>query len=86
MKEERVLEVFAAGCRICHDFINQVEEAACASCEIRILDMHDPVTSERGKTLGITSLPAVVIDGTVISDTGLNLNTLKAAGLGVPIK
>ena len=65
-----------------------VKDNACAFCEVTILDMHDPTVSGRAKSLGIKSVPAVVIDGKLADcceGRGLDVEVLKAAGLGVPI-
>ena len=65
-----------------------VKDNACASCEVTILDMNDLTVSSRAKSLGIKSVPAVVIDGKLADcceGRGLDVEVLKAAGLGVPI-
>jgi hypothetical protein len=47
----------------------------------------DVTVAERAKSLGIASLPAVVIDGKVASccaGRGVDIEALRAAGLGRP--
>ncbi len=63
MREKRIVEVFSAGCPVCERFIESIRQTARLCCEIRALDMGDPTVAERAKSLGIRSLPAVVIDG-----------------------
>ena len=88
MTDKRKIEVFSAGCPVCEDTINLVNKTACPSCEVNILDMKKPETAERAKSLGIRSVPAVVINGKLAdccSGRGPDEATLKAAGLGNPL-
>jgi len=88
MNIQRKIEIFSAGCPVCQDAIAAIQKAACASCEVTVLDMNDPVIADRAKLLGIKSIPAVAIDGKLpgcCADRGIDIDTLKAAGLGVPI-
>jgi len=59
----RNVEIFSAGCPVCEDTIRLVQELACDSCEITVLDMHDPETAARARALGIRSVPAVAVNG-----------------------
>jgi glutaredoxin 3 len=62
-----------------------VNQIACPSCEITVLDMHDTKVAQRARSLGIRSVPAVVIDGKLAdccSGRGPNETVLRAAGLG----
>ena len=40
-----------------------MNSVACPSCEVTVLDMRDDLVASRAKTLGIRSVPAVVMDG-----------------------
>jgi glutaredoxin len=85
VNEKRVIEVFSAGCAVCQETVAMVQRAACPSCEVTVLDMQDPEVARRAKSLGIRSVPAVVIDGTLAaccSGRGPDEATLRAAGLG----
>ena len=87
MSAKRKIEVFSAGCPACQETIDLVNRAACPSCEISVLDMNQTDVADRAKTLGIRSVPAVVIDGQLAdccTGRGPNLETLRAAGLGQP--
>ena len=88
MAKNRRIEIFTAGCPACDDTVDQVTKAACPSCEVVVVDMHDAAVAARAKSLGIKSVPAVVIDG-VLADCcagrGVDIDTLRAAGLGRPI-
>lgn len=81
----RKIEVFSAGCGACEDTIQMINDAACSNCEVTILDMRQKSVADRAKKLGIRSVPAVLIDGSLAdccSSRGVDLDTLKAAGLG----
>jgi glutaredoxin len=88
MSAKRKIEVFSAGCPVCLKTIEMISHIACPSCEVCVLDMNKPEVSERAKSLGIRSVPAVVIDGKLAnccSGRGSDEATLRAAGLGRPI-
>jgi len=88
MSNTRQIEVFSAGCPVCATALDLVNEIACPSCDVSVLDMHDPQVAQRAAALGIRSLPAVLIDG-VLADCcagrGPDEAALRAAGLGQPI-
>ncbi len=86
MTNKRTIEVFSAGCAACDQTVALVRRIACSSCEVTVLDMHDAAVAARAKTLGIRSVPAVVIDGKLAdccTGRGPDEATLRAAGLGV---
>lgn len=88
MTAKRKIEVFTAGCPVCDETLKQIKEAACPSCDISVLDLKDPEAAERAKSLGIRSVPAVVIDGKLsdcCSGRGVDIEKLKDAGLGKPL-
>ncbi len=88
MTTKRQIEVFGAGCPACEETIRLVESVACPSCEVAFLDMNDPSVASRAKSLGIRSVPAVVIDGQLAdccAVRGPDEATLRSAGLGQPI-
>lgn len=85
MSAKRKIEVFSAGCPACAETIELVNRVACPSCEVSVLDMHDPQVAERAKGLGIRSVPAVVIDDKLAdccAGRGPDEAMLRAAGLG----
>ncbi|MEW6351072.1 MAG: thioredoxin family protein [Thermodesulfobacteriota bacterium] len=88
MPTKRSIEVFSAGCPVCREAVELIQRESCASCEVTVLDMNDAKVAERAKTLGIRSVPAVVIDGKVAdccSGRGPDIDALRAAGLGQPL-
>ena len=85
MNTNRNIEIFSAGCPICRILSWQIQEAACSSCDIEVLDLQDQTIAARALSLGIRSIPAVVIDGVLAdccSGRGPDLDVLRAAGLG----
>ncbi len=87
MSAKRKIEVFSAGCPACEETIALVNRVACPSCEVSVLDMKDPGVASRAKSLGIRSVPAMVIDGKLAdccAGRGPDETVLRAAGLGQP--
>jgi hypothetical protein len=65
-----------------------VNQLACSSCEISVLDMNEEKVAGRATGLGIRSVPAVAIDGKpadCCAGRGVDENTLRAAGIGQPL-
>ncbi len=88
MTNKRKIEVFSADCPTCREAVEQVKKLACPSCDVTVLDMNDPATAARAKTLGVHSVPAVAIDGKLAGcceKRGLDEQALRAAGLGSPL-
>lgn len=88
MATKRTIEIFSAGCPACEETVALVKRAVCPSCDVTVLDMHTPEVARRAKSLGIRSLPAVVINGALAdccTGRGVDEATLRAAGLGQPL-
>lgn len=88
VKRQRIIEIFSAGCPACERVIEQIKDAACPSCDIRVLDMNADAVHRRAEQLGIRSVPAVAIDGELAdccSGRGVDMDTLRSQGLGSPI-
>ncbi len=85
MTTTRTVEIFSAGCPMCDETVALVKQLACPSCDVTILDMHNPEVARRAQSLGIRTLPAVVINGTLAAccaGRGVDEATLRVAGLG----
>ena len=85
MAAKRKIEVFSAGCATCHEAIEVIRRAACPSCEVIVHDMKDINVAKRAKSLGIHSVPSVVIDGKLAdccAGRGVDEHVLRTAGLG----
>ena len=88
MAPKRTIEIFSAGCSACQETVELVNRIACPSCDVTVLDMHNPEVARRAKSLGIRSVPAVVINGTLAeccAGRGVDEAILRAAGLGQPL-
>ena len=88
MNNKRKIEIFSAGCSACEEAIQTVKRIASASCETEVLDMHQPAVAARAATLGISRVPAIVIDGTLAACCAsgrVDEHTLRGAGVGVPL-
>lgn len=85
MATTRTIEIFSAGCLACDETVTLVNRIACPSCEVTVLDMHNPEVARRAKSLGIRSVPAVVMNGKLAdccTGRGPDEATLRAAGVG----
>lgn len=83
---QRKVEVFSAGCPACDSAVQLVQSMACPSCDVEVLDMHQPEVARKAAQYGVQSVPAVAIDGQLASccsSTGPSEAALRAAGLGV---
>lgn len=88
MATTRKIEVFSAGCTVCEDTVALINRIACPSCEVEILDMHQPNVVKKAKQYGIRSVPAVVVNGKLAdccAGRGPDESSLRAAGIGTPI-
>jgi glutaredoxin 3 len=87
MSNKRKIEIFSAGCPACQETINLVNRIACASCDVTVLDMKDAAVAGRAKTLGVQTVPAVLIDGKLADccrGQGISEAALRAEGIGQP--
>ncbi len=88
MNGKRKVELFSAGCQPCREAEELVRRMSCPSCEVQILSMKDPLVATRARKLGIQSVPAVAVDGTLAAccaRRGPNEKTLRAIGVGTPL-
>lgn len=88
MATKRMIEIFSAGCAVCEEMVTRVKQLACPSCEVTVLDMRQPDVARRAKSLGVRSVPAVVMNGQLAdccAGRGPDEATLRAAGLGQPL-
>ena len=83
------VEVFIAGCPVCHEAVNVVKEIAYPDCDVQVYDLREGcATNEcRDKVVmyGIHRVPAVVIDGKLVDccqTKPVSRETLLAAGIG----
>lgn len=87
MTTKRKVEIYSAGCAVCAETVAMVKEIACSSCEVIVHDMKTTEIAARARSLGIKSLPAVVVDDKLASccaGRGVDEAALRAAGVGRP--
>jgi len=80
MAETRNIDVFSAGCALCHQVIDVVRREAGSTSEVIVRNMMDGRSLARAEKFGIRSVPAVVIDGRLAScctGRGVDLEVLK---------
>ncbi len=85
MSTKHTIEVISAGSPLCEETIQLVNRNACLSCKTFKYDIKNPDVSNRAKSLGIRSIPAIVIDGKLTeycADRGPDVAALQTAGLG----
>ncbi len=88
MNAKRKIEIFSAGCPVCQETIEMVQNMACSDCEVSVLNMSDPAVASRARSLGIKSVPTVSIDGKLANccaGRGPDEAVFKAAGIGQPL-
>ena len=88
MAEKRQIEIFSAGCAVCDETVQMVNDMACPSCEVTVLDMQDAAVAARAAQLGIKSVPAVLVDGKLAdccAGRGPDEAALRSAGIGQPL-
>lgn len=67
---KRTVEVFTSGCFLCDETVDLVKELACPNCDVKVYNLAEPCESrecvEKAKEYGINSVPAVVVDGSIV--------------------
>ena len=85
---KRRVEIFSAGCGVCQRTIEQLRQQIDERHEIVVHDMNnDAGAVEKAEAFGIRTVPAVVVDGSLLAcckNTGPTLRELYAAGLAKP--
>ena len=81
----RKIEVFTAGCSLCDDAVQLVQDLACSSCSVEVLDMKDEAAQQKAREYGVTRVPAVAVNGTLAdccASGAIDGDTLRALGVG----
>lgn len=81
----RKVEIFSAGCPVCRETVDLVNELSCPSCEVMVYDMHSDAGAARAKALGVSSVPAVAVNDRLIAcctGRGISRDELEGAGIG----
>ena len=80
----RRVEIFSAGCPTCEGTIEALRVWIDPGHDIVVHDMHDGSAADQAEALGIRSVPAVVVDGSLLAccrNRGPSREELVAAGL-----
>ena len=88
MSDLRTVEVFTAGCPLCDDVVELVQELVCDSCEVQTVSLQDDAGRRRADEVGMQSVPAVVINGALAAcceGRGVDESALRAVGIGDPL-
>ena len=88
MADSRTVEVFTAGCPLCDNVVELVRDLACDSCEVQGVRLQDADGQRRAEEVGVQSVPAVAVNGTLAScceGRGVDEEALRAAGIGDPL-
>ena len=88
MTNRRRMEIFSADSPACEAAIKLVNSIGCPSCEIEVLDMHKDAAAAKAKQYGVSSVPAIVVDGKFAdccAGRGVDEPSLRSAGVGVPL-
>ena len=78
--KKRVVEIFSAGCPCCKDFIAEIKKTVGPEFDVFVLDVRQSFVAKRAKDLGVSSVPAVTIDGKLAAGSGRgpDMETLRA--------
>jgi predicted thioredoxin/glutaredoxin len=86
---KRKIEIFTANCLVCDPVVKLVNELSCGSCDVTVYDLVEQCDNKAylGKTkeYGITRVPAVVVDGKLLSccqGGAITRESLINAGVG----
>ena len=83
----RQVEVFTAGCPLCDEAVQLVQNLACPSCRVDVLDMQDEATQEKAKAYGVARVPAIAVNGTLAdccAGGAIDVDALRSLGIGSP--
>jgi hypothetical protein len=89
---KRKIEVFTAGCPVCEPVVEMVKSTACSDCEVIVYNIAETSKNtnylDKVKTYGIKALPAVAVNGKLLSccqNNGVSEAELKSSGIGQPV-
>ena len=87
----RRVEIFAAGCPLCDETVNMVQDLSCKDCDVTIYDLQsgNKKNLDKAKSYKISAVPTVVVNGKVLDCCKrgkITQEDLKAAGIGTPLE
>lgn len=84
----RTVEVFTAECPLCDDALETVRREACDSCDVRVVSLQSEEGARRAEEVGVQSVPAVAVNGTLAyccRTGGITGAALHEVGIGPPL-
>lgn len=82
---KRSVEIFGAGCGVCHSTITRLRDEIDPSHDLVVHDLSgDPDVLARAEAYGVRTVPAVVVDGALLAccrNTGPTAEELASAGV-----
>jgi glutaredoxin 3 len=85
MATKRTVEVFTAGCTVCDEAVQAVQNIACESCDVQVQDMRTDAAKMKARNYGIKRVPAVVVNGQLADcckQGAIDLGTIERLGVG----
>ncbi|HAZ46181.1 MAG TPA: thioredoxin family protein [Cyanobacteria bacterium UBA11369] len=80
---KRQIEIFTADCPLCDETVQMVQELACPSCEVSVINLREGI--DKAQQYGVLAAPAIAINGTLVLTGKPNREQLKAVGVGQPL-
>ena len=63
MSKQHKIEIYSAGCPLCQSVVQKVKEKYGDSSDVLINNVNDKSVASQAKDLGVSSVPAIVVDG-----------------------
>jgi hypothetical protein len=86
---KHIIEVFTADCPLCNPVVELIKSTAGSGCDIITHNLTKTETNNpalrRARRLGVLTLPAVAVNGTLLAccqGDGITKEALEAAGIG----
>jgi hypothetical protein len=88
MTQKRKVEVFTAGCPVCQDVVDTVNDLVCPDCDVTMYNLNKNEGVEEAKAYGVTALPSVAVNGQLLECCKrgpITREELQTAGIGKPL-
>lgn len=80
---KRQIEIFTANCPLCDETVKMVQELICPSCEVSVYNLNSDY--DKAQQYGVSAVPAIAINGTLVLTGKPTREQLKAVGVGQPL-
>lgn len=82
---KRQVEIFTANCPFCDETVKLVRELACSSCQVSVYDLREKADLAKAEQYGVSSVPAIAVNGRLVLTGKPNTEQLQAVGIGKPL-